>query len=341
MKGKTRAEITAEGSKKRKRKRKKTEELCNKARPKNKSKKNKKNNEEFVYLDDIELDVLKEQCGDGYIVIDPGKRDLFTAMDKDQRMLQYSNRQHRFRTKKDKYERILLNHKKRLGITKLEESVSEEYTQRTVDAERFLMFFLLESVFSFLYLLSYTTCTRFASIIKRRAAVDDELLVLYSDPKFRQYRWYGYLERKRADDNMLNQVEKTFGKNIVVLYGDWSQRQQMRYFAPTPNKRIKRKLAERFRVYNLDEYRTSKLYWKTSLAGNNLSYKDKTGKTRKIHAVKTFKNGNVTECINRDRNACLNMLKLVGSYLETGEWLPEYTRTTGVCNPSGPSTDTP
>ena len=38
------------------------------------------------------------------------------------------------------------------------------------------------------------------------------------------------------------------------------------------------------------------------------------------------KNQNTLGCINRDRNACLNMWKLVTHYLDTGEWLPAYKR---------------
>ena len=33
------------------------------------------------------------------------------------------------------------------------------------------------------------------------------------------------------------------------------------------------------------------------------------------------------DCINRDRNACLNMMKLVLEYLKTGEWSKPYVNT--------------
>ena len=128
---------------------------------------------------------------------------------------------------------------------------------------------------------------------------------------------------------MIHRVKKAFGKDVIVFYGDWSTRYQMRSFAPTPNKGIKRKFVENFDVYNLDEYRTSKLHWETEKEGDNLKLKDKDGRLRKKHAIKTFtmkKNPNRLGCINRDRNACLNMWKLVSHYLDTGQWLSAYKR---------------
>ena len=100
------------------------------------------------------------------------------------------------------------------------------------------------------------------------------------------------------------------------------------------SKLIKRKFVDSFKdVYNLDEYNTSKLHWKTEEEGDNLELPDKNGRLRKKHAIKTYtmkikkNDGRVHRrlgCINRDRNACLNMRKLVLHYLETREWLPKY-----------------
>ena len=133
-----------------------------------------------------------------------------------------------------------------------------------------------------------------------------------------------YLERRRAEDKMIHRVKKAFGNDVIVFYGDWSANHQSKFFAPTPNKRIKRKFVENFDVYNLDEYKTSKLDWKTEEEGDNLVVKDKKEKLRKLHAVKTFTRNDRLECINRDRNACLNMRKLVLHYLEFREWKSAY-----------------
>ena len=55
--------------------------------------------------------------------------------------------------------------------------------------------------------------------------------------------------------------------------------------------------------------------------------KDKRCRLREKHAIKTFKMKERMVCINRDRNACLNMRKLVLKYFETGDWLKPYVNT--------------
>ena len=56
----------------------------------------------------------------------------------------------------------------------------------------------------------------------------------------------------------------------------------MRNFISTPMIGLKRKLKERFKVYNFDEFRTSLLHYKTEEKCENLYLPDKKGKKRKI-----------------------------------------------------------
>ena len=95
----------------------------------------------------------------------------------------------------------------------------------------------------------------------------------------------------------------------------------------TPNIGIKRKLKESFKVYNMDEYKTSKIHYETEEKCENLVLLDKTGKSRRQHSILTYKmeNGRLG-CINRDRNACLNMIKLFVHFLKTGERHIKYCR---------------
>ena len=86
-------------------------------------------------------------------------------------------------------------------------------------------------------------------------------------------------------------------------------------------------MAEKFTVYNIDEFRTSKLNYKTEEVSGNLSLPDKKNEVRKIHSILTYK----TEkgrmgCINRDENAVNNMIKIVESYLKDGTRPEKYTR---------------
>ena len=94
---------------------------------------------------------------------------------------------------------------------------------------------------------------------------------------------------------------------------------------------LRRKLAERFEVFLLDEFRTSKLHHLTEEVCEHLYVPDRSledpDRKRKIHAVLTYKMGNGRYgCINRDRNAVKNMRKIVNYYLATGQRPERYCR---------------
>ncbi len=146
--------------------------------------------------------------------------------------------------------------------------------------------------------------------------------------KFRQYKWYSFINKKRSEDKLLNKIEKKFGKDSIVIIGDWCIKKQMRNFISTPNIGLKRVLKRKFRVYNIDEYRTSCLHNKLEERCENL-YLKIGGKMRKMHSILTFKMENRRlGCINRDKNSCLNIKKLFNFYIDTGEVPYKYRRGT-------------
>ena len=126
---------------------------------------------------------------------------------------------------------------------------------------------------------------------------------------------------------MLNKIEKTYTKDSIIIIGDWSIGKQMKNFISTPNLSLKRKLQERFKVYNIDEYRTSCLNYKTEELSKNLYLPDKRNKERKMHSILTYKmENNRKGCINRDKNGCKNIQKVFNHYMETGERPEKYRR---------------
>lgn len=60
------------------------------------------------------------------------------------------------------------------------------------------------------------------------------------------------------------------------------------YFVFTPKLSLKRKLKERFKMYNIDEFRTSCISYKTTDLCKNLYLLDKKGEDRKIHSILTY-----------------------------------------------------
>jgi hypothetical protein len=253
---------------------------------------------EFPYIDEVSKDFLDGK----HLFIDPGKRSLLTMMDDDGNYFSYTNKQRIKETKRIKYSSLLKNYKDKQHITEIENTLSL-FNSKTCDIEKFKEY------------------------IKEKLKINDAIAKLYQDEKFRKYKWYSYINTKRTEDNMLNKIENKYGKDIKIIIGDWSIGKQMRNFISTPNLAIKRKLNTRFEVYNIDEFRTSCLNYKTEELCNNLYLPDKRNIERKMHSILTFKMENKRKgCINRDKNGCKNIQKVFNHYIETGERPEKYKR---------------
>ena len=269
----------------------------NKLKQKDKPKKIEKI-QEFPYIDDVE----KEDLEGKHIFIDPGKRSLFTMMNDDGKFYSYTNKQRVNETKRLKYQNILKKYRDELDITSKENELSA-YNSKSCNINKYREF------------------------ITKKINTNEVLYKLYQNNKFRQYKWYAFINKKRTEDNMLNKIEKTYTKDSIIIIGDWSIGKQMKNFISTPNLSLKRKLQERFKVYNIDEYRTSCLNYKTEELSKNLYLPDKRKKERKMHSILTYKMENKRNgCINRDKNGCKNIQKVFNYYIEYDERPERYKR---------------
>ena len=91
---------------------------------------------------------------------------------------------------------------------------------------------------------------------------------------------------------------------------------------PTPNIGMKKLLLSRFEIIDVNEYNTSKLYNKTLKEMENVKVKRKKH-TKQLHEILTPKEE--TKCrifVNRDVNACKNIL-LLGKCFLTNQTRPE------------------
>ena len=266
--------------------------------PKQKKDTKKEVQHEFPYIDEVSKELLEGK----HIYCDPGKRSLLTMMDDDGNFLSYTNKQRIRETKRLKYQALLKNYKDKLNITTRENTLSS-FNSKTCNLEKFKEY------------------------ITEKIKVNQELYISYQNEKFRQYKWYAYINKKRTEDNMLNKIESKYGKDIKIIIGDWSIGKQMRNFISTPNLAIKRKLKTRFQVFNIDEFRTSCLNYITEEPCKNLYLPDNKNKERKIHSILTYQmENNRKGCINRDKNGCNNIQKVFKSYMETGERPEKYKR---------------
>ena len=253
---------------------------------------------EYSYIDEVPKEELKGK----HIFIDPGKRSLFTMMDDEGNFMSYTNGDRITSTKRLRYQRLIQNYKDSLDISSKENELTS-YNSKTCFLDKFKEY------------------------IDKKIEVNNSLYKKYQKEKFRQYKWYAYINTKRTEDKMLNKISDKFGTNSIIIIGDWSVSKQMRNFISTPNISLKRKLKERFKIYNIDEYRTSILHHRTEEKCENLYLLDAKNRSRKKHSILTYKmENNRKGCINRDRNGCKNIQKIFKSYMETGEVPLKYRR---------------
>jgi hypothetical protein len=250
---------------------------------KNLKKEEKQENPEFPYIDEVPKELLD---GKQHKFIDPWKRVLFSMMDNEGKYFSYTNRQYIKETKRLKYNALLKNHKDRIGITEIEEGLNK-YNSKTCNIEKFQEYVIA------------------------KINANEKLVPLYQNLKFRKYKWYSYINKKWTEDNIVNKIVNKYSKNHIIIIGDWSIGKQMRNFISTPNLTLKRKLREYFRVYNIDEFRTSCLSNKTDEVCENLLLKfkkDSKQKERKIHSILTYQmENNRKGCFNRDKK-CIQLL---------------------------------
>lgn len=267
-----------------------------------KHKKELDENKEFPYLDEINQERLDNVKASNKVYNDPGKRIILNMMDDKGNKLRYTNKQRIHETKRLKYQNLIKNYKDRIKITKIENELTD-YNSKTCNLENFKKF------------------------IKKKNETNDKLFELYENEIFRKYKWYGYLNTKRSEAKLQEKIKNTFGEDCTILYGDWGVTKQMRNFISTPMIGIKRKVKEKFTVYNLDEFRTSCLNNETEELCENLQLPDKNNKLRKLHAVLTFQMENKRYgCINRDWNSVKNMKKIVDYWLINNERPLKYRR---------------
>lgn len=135
--------------------------------------------------------------------------------------------------------------------------------------------------------------------------------------KYNEYiqklKWFGYINKSAHEDKLLNEIERIYGSDAVFVIGNWSNKGNLKKIS-MPNIGMIKLLSKRFKVFLIDEFRTSILNYKTEEKMKNLKVKSK-----EIHSIFTLKMGKNSGCINRDYNACMNMHKIVKNLIKTKE----------------------
>ena len=260
---------------------------------------------EFPYLEELNDKQIENLKNINWTVIDPGKSTILFMKNKNGEVLRYTNKQYTHEIKRFKYQRLIKNYKDKHNISQIENELSK-YNSKSCDYKKY------------------------QDYIKNKNRLNKILLDKYKNEIFRKYKWYGYINKQRAQTNLINNIKNKFGNETVLIMGDYSDRNshnKIKGCISTPNLGLKRKLAEYFIVYNIDEFRTSCLNNKTEERCENIYLPDKKGEIRKIHSILTYQMENKRKgCINRDMNAVNNMIKLVNYFLLNKDRPEKYKR---------------
>ena len=251
--------------------------------------------QDFYNIEDLskeQLDTLKER---NIVGCDPGKRSLVYMMDNNGNKLQYTAPQRKRESKAKTNQRILLEERKRNGIIKKETHLSFQ-NSKSVDYEKFKV-----------YLVEKDKLNKETTNFYKKE--------LWRKMKFRQYS-YG----KKSIDIFLNKIKETFGKNILIGYGNWSRSTQMKHFMPTMNKGLRKLIHKKYDTITINECNTSK---KCCDCNNDLEYyRNKEGK--KVFRLLVC--SNCVSCENkkivfrtRDANSSINIMNLANCWIEKQE----------------------
>ena len=201
---------------------------------------NNKFKEKEQYLD--ELNDYSELQSKKIVAVDMGKSDLIYCVDgneKDANKFRYSQDQRRKETKSKKFSKLILEFRRTIinDRTVIEyETELSNYNKKSLNIDEF------------------------KSYIKMKNEINHILFDFYEKYLFRKLKLNGYLNTKRSEQRMIQNFQKNFGtpENVIITFGDWEQRQQMKYKEPTKGKGMRslfRKCG--YNTYLVDEFRSS------------------------------------------------------------------------------------
>jgi transposase len=245
------------------------------------------------------------------IAIDPGMSDIIYCVDsdnKDANEFRYTQDSRRKECKIKKYSKLILQFKQEKinGKTIIEhETELSKLNRKTLNINAFKEY------------------------ISAKSLLNHKVYPFYQRFIFRKLKLNGYINKKKNEHKMINKFKKIFGSqdDIIIAFGDWEQKQHMKYREPTKGKGIRKLFRESgYKVYLVDEYRTSCMCSKCCegkcekfiTRENPKPYKK--GKIL-VHGVLICKKCNAVW--NRDVNGATNIFRIVKNMIDKKE-RPEY-----------------
>lgn len=285
-----------------------------------KTTKHKKSEYNDSYIE--ETKITNEISTKKYVVIDPNYGDIIYCMSKDEAtsvhellkdeihkkkrneiFFRYTQNQRRVETKKKKYIRIrksIKNENKINGksVSEIENELSN-YNSKACKFENFYKYVL------------------------KKNKINSMLFDHYSQIIYRKLQFNSYINTKKSETRMLQNFKKTFGSpdEYIVIIGDFDKKDNMKGKEPTINRRIRKLFREYgYKTFKINEFNTSKLCNNCEGEVSTFHYRESHnpkhgGKQIKVWGLVRCSNVKCGLIMNRDKNACQNMHKIVKSVL--------------------------
>jgi hypothetical protein len=212
---------------------------------KNKVKKSYNKQEEFQYLEDAlkdnnkKIELLDKFNQYKLVGVDPGKRSPGTFYNR-KTLLNYSRGRRLFETKRLKYNH--LRQKKYDEI--IPQALHDEFAKCNAKTMNY-------KLFNQYIMKKYEIITKIGD---------------YKLQNYQQYcsklKWYSYINTRRHEAKLLNEIAEKFGEDCTIVVGDWSRTNSKGIKGISmPNVGFMRLLATRFEVLLLKEFNTSKIFY--------------------------------------------------------------------------------
>jgi hypothetical protein len=167
----------------------------------------------------------------------------------------------------------------------------------------------------------HKTCTteRFCTYLSTRLSVARQLRGFYTRPVHRRQRYDAHCGRRSSEDKFMSRIEKTFGREAVILYGDWGRNPNLKHQPPSPGVGLRRRVARAFETYLVSEYKTSSSCPK---CGSDVTHPRERDGDPVHHLLQCTNSGQHCSTLwwNRDDLGALNILKNGLHALATGSW---------------------
>jgi len=243
------------------------------------------------------------------VAVDPGKIRIVSMIDDEGKFYKYSACRTRFETYTKRSNEII-------NKEKIKHKIIEKETKLSINNSRSLKI------------------NEYKKFITNKNKLNNDVKDFYDKILFRKLNFRRYIKTKQSEENVLNEIENKFltkkdkknNKKIVLFYGDYSRTTQMKGCISAPNIGFKKLLQKRFEILEVNEYNTSKLYNKTLKELENVTVRKNKHK-KYLHEVLTPKEETEKYIyVNRDKNACKNILDIGKYFLKNQKRQKEFTR---------------